>query len=427
MRGKWSRRTVDRVENLLIAVLACTAVLLIVQSSLGQTVAGQRAGAGRETAFTGVQGTALSRGIPVRLLIQTEHGRYGVQYDQDTVDSLYASGISELLTAAVEAMDIPQPTTREAWQEVLTQSSRWVYCDFLYNISFVAQGSRGEGAGRAFLLSAPGGRVEEVYYYNQETGEYYVGRVSGTALVFPSALEGLGNNGACFAFEDPQVAEILSPDTLVMAQPPVTPVYAVENPVAAWEEAERTALLEALDFNLRATTLYETAEGTVLQEGSDTLRIQKDGQVIYHAADRSQARFQALSSREKDLQLKAEEVLDLVTAHWLGEGRMFCQAIETGEEEQVTLTFCCLLNGAQVQRAEEGWSAQFTFTGQDLTAFTICLRTYTDTGRTQQALPERQAAAAAAAMGQAGKELQLCYLDDGASSELSAEWTIRES
>ena len=30
-------------------------------------------------------------------------------------------------------------------------------------------------------------------------------------------------------------------------------------------------------------------------------------------------------------------------------------------------------------------------------------------------------------MGQAGKELQLCYLDDGAASELSAAWTIRET
>lgn len=426
MRGKWSRRSIDRLENLLIALLACSALVLIVQSGLGQA-AGRGTGSGGETVFTGVQGTALSRGTPVRMMVQTEHGRYGVQYDQDTVDTLYAGGISQLLTEAVEAMDTPHPATREDWQEAITQSSRWVYCDFLYNISFVAQGSGGEGAGRAFLLSAPGGRVEAVYYYNQETGEYYAGRVAGAALTFPSTLEGLGDNGARFAFEDPQVAEILSPDTLVLSQAPVTPVYAVANPVAAWGEAEHTALLEALDFNLRAIALYETTEGTVLQEGSDTLRLQKDGQVLYHAADRGQARFQALSSREKDLQLKAEEVLDLVTGAWLGEGRMFCQAIEAGEEEQVTLTFCCLLSGAQVQRGEEGWSAQFTFTGQALTSFTICLRTYTDTGRVQQALPERQAAAAAAAMGQAGKELQLCYLDDGAASELSAAWTIRET
>ena len=296
MRGKWSRRSIDRLENLLIALLACSALVLIVQSGLGQA-AGRGTGSGGETVFTGVQGTALSRGTPVRMMVQTEHGRYGVQYDQDTVDTLYAEGISQLLTEAVEAMDTPRPATREDWQEAITQSSRWVYCDFLYNISFVAQGSGGEGAGRAFLLSAPGGRVEAVYYYNQETGEYYAGRVAGAALTFPSTLEGLGDNGARFAFEDPQVAETLSPDTLVLSQAPVTPVYAVANPVAAWGEAEHTALLEALDFNLRAIALYETTEGTVLQEGPDTLRIQKDGQVLYHAAALQEQTLAYLSSR----------------------------------------------------------------------------------------------------------------------------------
>ena len=164
------------------------------------------------------------------MMVQTEHGRYGVQYDQDTVDTLYAGGISQLLTEAVEAMDTPHPATREDWQEAITQSSRWVYCDFLYNISFVAQGSGGEGAGRAFLLSAPGGRVETVYYYNQETGEYYAGRVAGRRPHLPQHPGGPGDNGARFAFEDPQVVETLSPDTLVLSQAPVTPVYARGQP-----------------------------------------------------------------------------------------------------------------------------------------------------------------------------------------------------
>ena len=48
------------------------------------------------------------------------------------------------------------------------------------------------------------------------------------------------------------------------------------------------------------------------------------------------------------------------------------------------------------------------------------------TERSQQALPERQAAAAAVAMGQTGKELQLCYLDNGTTPEIAADWTVRE-
>ena len=224
----------------------------------------------------------------------------------------------------------------------------------------------------------------------------------------------------------PELAQALAPYGILLDQPPTTTVYTAANPVASWGEAERTALLDALDFNTRALTIYESADGTVMQEGSDTLRIQEEGKIIYHASDSSQARFQALSQREKDLQIKAEEVLDLVTAGQLGEGRMFCQSIETLEDETVELTFCYLLDGAQVQLGEEGWGAQFVFSDSALTSFTICLRTYTATDRTQRALPERQAAAAVTALGQTGKELQLCYRDDDTTPEITADWTVRE-
>lgn len=130
----------------------------------------------------------------------------------------------------------------------------------------------------------------------------------------------------------------------------------------------------------------------MIQEGSDTLRIQKNGKITFHAAESGQARFQALSAREKDLQIKAEEILDGVTAGHLGEGTMFCQSIETQEDGSVALVFCYLLNGTQVQLWEEGWSARFLFEGSDCTAFSVCLREYTLTERSQQALPERQAA-----------------------------------
>ena len=123
---------------------------------------------------------------------------------------------------------------------------------------------------------------------------------------------------------------------------------------------------------------------------------------------------------------KAEEILDGVTAGHLGEGTMFCQSIETQEDGSVALVFCYLLNGTQVQLWEEGWSARFLFEGSDCTAFSVCLREYTLTERSQQALPERQAAAAAVAMGQTGKELQLCYLDNGTTPEIAADWTVRE-
>ena len=104
-------------------------------------------------------------------------------------------------------------------------------------------------------------------------------------------------------------------------------VYTGANPLDDWDTADQEALLEALDFNPRASAVYEAVDGTVIQEGSDTLRIQKNGKITFHAAESGQARFQALSAREKDLQIKAEEILDGVTAGHLGEGTMFCLSL----------------------------------------------------------------------------------------------------
>ena len=164
----------------------------------------------------------------------------------------------------------------------------------------------------------------------------------------------------------------------------------------------------------------------MVQEGSDTLRIQKSGKLTFHAAESGPARFQALSAREKDLQLQAERILNTVAQPRLGEGRLVCQAVEIQEDGSVVLNYACLLGGSQVQLWDEGWLAEFVFEGTDLSSFVICLRTYTKTEQTSQALPVRQAAAVVSAMGQQGKDLQLSYLDDGSTDMLTAQWTVRE-
>lgn len=410
MRRKLSRREIDRLENLLIVLLVCLAVFLIHRTGMFQSVTEPGGGTGGEDLFTGVQDTALSRGTPVRLMVRTEAGRYGVQYDQQTVSSLYRDGLNDLLTQSLDTMASPQASSREAWESAVSQGSSWVYYDFLYNVSFTSQG---EGKARSFLITARNGRADTLYYYNEETGDYYKAQLREAGLVLPDSLEDLIPNGGQFAFEDSALADTLASYMMLLPQPPLCPVYTVANPLDDWDTADQEALLEALDFNPRASAVYEAVDGTVIQEGSDTLRIQKNGKITFHAAESGQARIQALSAREKDLQIKAEEILDGVTAGHLGEGTLFCQSIETQEDGSVALVFCYLLNGTQVQLWEEGWSARFLFEGSDCTAFSVCLREYTLTERSQQALPERQAAAAAVAMGQTGKELQLCYLDNG--------------
>ncbi len=426
MRKRRNRQTVDRIENILIAILACSALFLIYQSGLIQSITSQGTRVGNEILFTGVQDTALSRGTPVRLMVQTEAGRYGVQYDEETVDGLYGAGLGDLLIQSIDAMESVKTSTQEDWQQAITQGNAWVYYDFLYNVSFTSQSSRGEGEGRRFLITARNGRADAVYYYNEETEEYYQGQLRESGLSLPAALETLTPNQGHFAFEDDELADSLAPDMMLLAETILCPVYTVENPLKDWGTAEREALLESLDFSLRASAIYEAADGTVIQEGSDTLRIQKSGKITFHAAESGTARFQALSTREKDLQIKAEEILGTVTQGLVGQGRSLCQGIETLEDGSVELKFCYLLNGTQVQLWEEGWSARFLFEGSELTDFTIYLREYTPAERSCGVLLERQAVAAAVAQGQTGKELQL-YYPDGGDQEIAPSWSIRET
>ena len=88
------------------------------------------------------------------------------------------------------------------------------------------------------------------------------------------------------------------------------------------------------------------------------------------------------------------------------------------------MTFYYLLGGARVNLWEKDYSAKFYFQGSTLYSYEICLRDYQATEERCAIPPLRQAAAAAAAAGQGGKELQLCYRDDG-GDQVWASWAVR--
>lgn len=425
MRRKLSRQRLDQLENLLIVLLACSAIFLMGKTGMFQTLTGNTAGQTGTSVYAGDQGVTLSRGNPVGLMVQTQTGRFGVQYDQEQVDSLYSGGLEQLLLRSLTAMEGTKSITQEEWQQTITQSDSWVCYDFLVNVSFRGQNDQAVSAGRLFLVTAQGGRVDSLSYYEEESGEYYTGRIKDGSISLPASLESLPVNDSHFAFELPELANLCPGSSMVLTQAPICPVYTSTSPLADLDETGRQSLLEKLDFNARAASVYESADGTVIREGADTLRLQTDGTVLFHGAESGEARYQALSQQAWDLQSKAEEILDQLMADLPGAGSLRCQSIETLEDGQVEMTFCYLLNGAWVQLGEEGWAARFSFRDSRLSSFELRLRQYEKTDQLCAVLPLRQAAAAAGAMGQSGKELQLCCRDDG-SGQTSTAWIVRE-
>ena len=418
------KRNLAIAENLAIAVLAVLALVLASRIGMLQNTL---PGLGSETVTGGYAvgpPISLAGEAPVRLMLQSEAGRYGVEYDQPTVDRLYGGGLSDLLDRSLRVMDAPAPVSEEVWQETINETDAWVFYDFLNDIIFDQQEGHDSGAGRLFLVTGKRGQADQVLFYNDELRRYYSARLrDGVSL--PESVTETEPNGARFAFEDQGVSQSLSPNMMVLNTAPDCPVYRAQNPLEGLDEAGWTVLLEALDFNAKAASPYTTVTGSVIREGADTLRVMDDGTLQFHSSESGENRYAALSARDKDLQRKAVEIIDRATASVRGPVRVSCQSIRTLDDGQTELLFCYLLNGARVQMWGEGWAARFLFRDNVVTAYSILTRSFSDAGETCPLLPVRQAAAAAAAMGQRGAELQVTY-QDGGGTEVSASWTIRE-
>lgn len=413
-------RTIDRLEDLAILILAVLAFFLIGKTGLFQTVvASDESQTG--TTITLSQDVSLSQDSPVALLIQNSQGRYGVQYDQETVDTLYSGGLEDFLLQALGAMDQVKSISEDTWQKTMTQGEAWVLYDFLCPASFTY--SDGQGEGRLFLVSVRTGRIDALCYYDEAADTYYSGRVKDINLDLPDRVKTLADNGATLAFEG-DYDDLLSPNLLLTREAPQCPVYTGENALADLDSQGQEDLLTALGFHVKSVSLYQSAEGPVYREGSDTLRIQKDGTLLYRGAESGQTRYQALSTREKDLRLEAESLLDKVMEGRMDQGTLVCQSSETLSDGTTQLTFCYLLSGTQVYLSEEGWGARFVFRGSQVEEFEILVRRYTLTGEQCAVPPQPQAIAALSALDQGGKELRLYYQDRDDGTAVTAGWAV---
>jgi hypothetical protein len=93
------------------------------------------------------------------------------------------------------------------------------------------------------------------------------------------------------------------------------------------------------------------------------------------------------------------------------------ETTQTGFRVQFEYT----LSGAPVS-LHSGAAAEFEITDGGVTAFTLRLRNYTQSGDTRLILPPVQAAAAMSALSLEGRELMVTYHDCG-EAILEPEWT----
>ena len=425
MRGNWKGRTIDRLENLAIVLLSCLALFLLCWLWNMQSMSGLLGDGPEETAsFAGGRPGDAGEYQPAALMVQTDHGRYGVQYDQEAVNALYNNGLDSFLASALDAAEAPEEIPESRWRGAVASDGLWLWYDYLYDIPCPGW-ELPDGTGvRGFLLTGEGETAKELLLYSDSGRRYYACALNREAGVAFPALPA-ADNGAAFAFETEALADRgLSPVGMLLSESRDLPAYQVSAPLAGLDAGGRRDLLLTLGFNPSAVSVYQTADGIAIREGADNLRLEKDGTLIFHGGLGGENRYQASSESVSDLISRSAELMARVLPAGDGRGRMVCREVLRAEEGVTELRFSYLLGGVEVRLPGGTPAARFEFRGSSLTGFTVRARLYTPTEGRLPVLPVRQAAAMLEDLDGAGGELRLCYQETG-DNALTAGWVLR--
>ena len=439
MGNRESRLWLERGKSLLILLLTLSAGYLIVQFGLFQGLdlfSHQESGAAvgslpEDPDLSGPEGTLTLR--PIRMVLQGEGGRYGVQYSQSGIQGLFESTFGNLLREALSAAEQPEPITEEQWRESLTGEGVWVYYDFvrplpLGEVSVWLNNTERrpdwEWGVRRFLLIELDGR-RQLLCRDEDTGQYYrFSLPEGGGEPLPYLIGSYQPNGARFAFEDPAAFGALAPDTLILREPPGMVVYGVSNPLKDLTEGDMDELLRGMSFNPKVVSRISVADGQRFQDGLDSLGLTEEGTITFHSRQGGTNRYPVAEMTPVALVERSRELLSHVMEKRLGDGTYDLRSVDVSEDgERAEVFFEYRLDGTPVQVSQEGWAAYFAFTEGELLDFTIHAKQYTRTETPSPVLPEVQAAAAMVRLLQEGKELLLCYIDMGDAGQVFTRWT----
>ena len=432
----YRRRLLELGKDLLIVLLLLSACYLAARSQL---YTGLMDGEGllsrAVTPFTGTDQTdpvetdptVPAEGIQaVRLAVCHGLGesgqpiRYGVQYDAAQAGTDFSALSNYLFEAAASASD-PQVVSQLEWLQAL--QSPGVYFDLLGNVplDYLGSSSRTDPV-RRLALVWEGGPTARLYYKNETSGLYYS---CGTSVQWDGylehALEDYTDNGARFAFElEGSGCESLQSETLIFPQAPQPGLYQVQTVLDLNDAASRTALENALGF--RGADYPVPGEWVIREE--DELRISADGTLVYEAASESlEPRYQA-GSRTQAVAL-AFHLTQAAVEAWCGgvqsSGQLCLSEVqEDGETLSITLNYT--LDGAEVYLSGGRPAASFTVSGGQITAFEIHPRCYVPAEGSSSVLPERQAAAALAAVSPEARRELLLFYEEEDGSPMAARW-----
>ena len=442
------RSGLERLKSLLIVLLTLSALVLTLRVLLFNELAGQgprgwldnlpslfRQEQAASTADPGGVIPSSAAAQPVRISVFDGSERFAVQYDIAQADQLFSS-LSILLSEALSSASAPSEVTEQSWREALCSPGVWF--DFLGDIplealcAWMVEGGNNSAltaAARQLAVARNDGGGVSLYYHNVEDGLYYACQ---TAVAYEGHMDelvtGYGGNGASFAFELEESGgyDGLDPYVLLSAATPSPAVYRASNPQSG-TDAETVAGLQAeLSFQAPSDAVYAIPGGLRMRLGRETLEIGGDGTVTYHTSEETPTRYPVGQGDYNLTELveTARRLAANTVGRSCGAAQLYLAGVETEEDGAVAVCFAYSLSGATVLLPEDGYAARFTVRDGQITDYTLRFRSYEETAERSILLPERQAAAALDALSPEGRELLLCYTDNGGDT-VQAGWVAR--
>lgn len=406
-------RLIDTAKNCLISLLLFSALFLLfkaVTNEPGGIIESLRSVFGGNMAASSgslpISANSVHAANPVFLLTTSEDGsHYAVKYDSQSKDKLI-SQFSADLGEALGTSGSLQEISEEAFREALKGTG--VFFDYLYSQPLSALASwlgtevSGEAssktARRLFLGDVEGNMI--LYFFSESDDKYFS---SETALSFSSisskiAQYPIGN--ANFAFELEGEFETLDPFFIFSRETDTLRSVGVSS---AQPDNNGIDLLGYFGLNKNVVSDYYEANGSVVYvDGEKTLRIESTGEVIFSVTGSEGIYINAASSvlTIEDCISACYDIAENSVALKSGDGVLGLINISgASAPSSCTVSFGYFIDGIPVTLPSGGYAASFHISGGAIVRAELYYRTYTFSGGTVRALPEKQAAEIAKTQG----------------------------
>lgn len=425
-------RRVDRAQDLAIALLTLSFVLLLLQTPLfGDAKAGTLSATVRgwfgsvQDAVSAEEDALTALSVPVRIVYTNDFLRSGADA-LTTADGAFEEAGSFLGEAIGSAYGI-SGAAESSFLSALDGAG--IYFDFASELPLEVLAARlgvqsptaRELNVRRCLVSIGEAESALLYVFDREQGIFcFSTAVSSAELrAYLEAQNGGSVDLACSLGED---YASLSPYTLLFAAPETRSELSAANALGDFSSEE---LLRRAEFNPHTQDWYTESSGTVVYiEGQRKLYLHPDGTLSYSGVAAEDGSLFAAASAEAahptrtELCVAARTLISTLTQGRLGDAALFLSGMES-DADGATVFFDYMALGTPIRFSDGSHAAEVRIESGSITAFTLRFRRYTLTERDSLLLPV--SLARAVAQRYPGCELTAAYIDSYGDT-VSASW-----